>query len=491
MPSLTRTVLLFGNQAAVGASAVDALLAKFNNPEGHVVVFRTGVSIPDYSVLMDQGDYIMYFPLGDVQVDTEAPEFGDFTLAELMGGAYHTDFTKNGSWSTFSSPGYGETYTRTAQSGAYCEYTTPDGVTEIGVWDLPGVEAGLALVEIDGDKTLANALPTVQDLINSSRLADTALIANGGTLNPTDRILDAASPTSIVTAGFLDRIARRVRIADNLTAGSHIVKITNSGYRPTGGASDNIRLYGLWFDDPTVTLADLPTAKPSAVTTSPISSSTSDNNFAFSYTPTGGSTAEWLGHSGTQFTTTAEVYVDDVLVSPFTESLLGSSVEFRVTAYCRHSESVDDVAEYTQRVIFNASEGVTIHHEFTWLVAGTVTGYIPQISVNDALSKGSLLEASQDYDLSAGDATYYGNIPASAAYLWTPGGNWATMACVKSYESAPVGIVRLEDRSGNASNKIYFQRYDASAVAANNAITLTAIYRFKYFDDADAELARA
>jgi len=151
---------------------------------------------------------------------------------------------------------------------------------------------------------------------------------------------------------------------------------------------------------------------------------------------------------------------------------------------------VDNVAEYTQRFVFSAQAGLEIYHEFTWLVDGVATGYIPQLAAPDNLSRGSLLEAEQDYDLSAGDGASYGKIPASAAYMWEPGGKWAALCCVPAYESAPVGTVWLQDRSGGGLNKIYFERYLGASVSAGERIQLKAIYRFKEFEDADAALAR-
>lgn len=477
---------------------LDRLLKKFETAEGDsVVVLRRGLSDEGafYHVLMGLGTKALHFPIGSFlhfTPDSAAPEINNYTLVGLVGGVHISNMTKGGLWLNFPSAGYGGSYERTSTAGAYAEYPTPDGVTEIGCWDLANVQAAVALVVIDGDPTLASELPTAQDLVNAGRLDSSVLVTNGGTLNPTDRILDAANPTSVVNAGFIDP-SRKIRFASNLPPGQHTVRVTHTGYRPIGGTSDHIRLSGFWFDDPAVRVTDIPTAMPTLIEPDPIILSDSDINFAFNYKPSGGSITEWMGHSDTQFTVSAELYVDDVLVSPILAAdpyKSGNKAELRVSGYCRHPDSAEKVAEYSQSFIFDPKRGVKIMHDFTWLVPGTATGYMPQLSVNNTLTKASLLDANEDYDLTADDGSAYGQVPTSAAYFWTPGGKWAILCCVPSYANNPVGKVWIQDRSGGGLNKAYFERYYGSTINVGDRIQLQAIYRFKEFDDADAALAR-
>ncbi|MDQ0767991.1 hypothetical protein QF031_000740 [Pseudarthrobacter defluvii] len=79
------------------------------------------------------------------------------------------------------------------------------------------------------ERPLADRLDTAQDVVTRGWYANTILVANGSTLNPTDRVMDSYSPTTAQNK----YAARRVLAAD-LTAGAHTVKLTVTGYNRIG-----------------------------------------------------------------------------------------------------------------------------------------------------------------------------------------------------------------------------------------------------------------
>lgn len=123
------------------------------------------------------------------------------------------------SWTskTSQSLAYGGSYRYATTAGDKATWTTPDNVTRIGCRPPVVSNAGMVKVVIDGDATLANLLPTAEELVENGRLKEL------GSLEASDRILDlyslASSPLATVDYD------RHFAIADGLEAGEHTVEL--------------------------------------------------------------------------------------------------------------------------------------------------------------------------------------------------------------------------------------------------------------------------
>ena len=484
-------------------NAWTTLMNKFVNigsPSGKVLFASYYSSAWQRGVIIEIGETnLIYFPLGlqsTFAAGQDVPEFKGYYNYKLIGGVGRADMILSGTWSNNASVyHYSGGYRANATVGGYAQCVTPEGVTEIGLYDVIGAPSGVALVSINGDNTLANDLYTAQEFVDNGWLAATALVEGGGTLNPTDRVYTYSRVKTVSTLGLvIPASSRRVRIATGLAAGSYTVRATVTGYIPQGESSANVRLAGFWFDDPAVDLSDYPIAMPVPQTTDLLSVAAgySDNNFAFNFLPDGETGYEWMGHTGSQKVTTISVEVDDTARNPIDapDYWLGDKVELIVTGYCRHTETgATNVIEYTQTFKFEAANWITSNLAITWKVPGTVSaGYTPMLAVNNNLDRGSMLDATQDYTLTDNDGSSKGGINSHIAYCWDANGRWAALTAIKSDETAR--YIQIEDRADGVANKMYLRRYNNATVAAEETESFESYYRFAFFADADAELAR-
>lgn len=175
-------------------------------------------------------------------------------LSVVMGDA---SIVRTGTWSSISSDvrAYNGQYRQSTEVGAYFTFTPPANTTAIG-WRGPRISnGGLAKVTIDGSATKANLLPTAQQVVDRGLYANTILVANGGTLNPTDRVLSCFGSTDY---------GAMVGIADGLTASDpNVVVATVTGYTAVGGAGNRLYLSGMsWataattIETPSIELVD-------------------------------------------------------------------------------------------------------------------------------------------------------------------------------------------------------------------------------------------
>src|SRR5690606_32598678 len=124
------------------------------------------------------------------------------------------------------------TYRQSSTSGSTVTWTSPTS-TAVGIRTVATTNGGLAKVSIDGSATAATMLPTAQQMVDSGKYLAGILVANGGTLNPTDRVLDCYSPNAAGTAGYEDLWDVRVGFAEGLSSAAHTVVITATGYLPS------------------------------------------------------------------------------------------------------------------------------------------------------------------------------------------------------------------------------------------------------------------
>jgi hypothetical protein len=163
--------------------------------------------------------------------------------------------SRTGSWSSpapdvrcFS--GY---YRQSTKAGSTASFMTADLTTAVGWRGIQKSNGGLAKATVDGDSNKANRLPTAQQVVDHGLYSEAILIANGGELNPTDRVLDCFFKSSNYDAKIL--------IGDSLTPGVHTVVLTATGYQPINEQAVGNRVYLSGFcyalDSTTIESADI------------------------------------------------------------------------------------------------------------------------------------------------------------------------------------------------------------------------------------------
>lgn len=313
---------------------------------------------------------------------------------------------------------YGGSYRYSTTAGDKQSWTSPAGTTRVGLRTAALANGGIHKVTIDGDATLANRLQTAQQMVDRGRLASSALVANGGTLSPTDRVLDTfASATAPTTTLDYDR---HVPIADNLTAGAHTVELTVTGYQNTAatGARGSVSAF-------TYATASTTRGTPNAellVATRIASQLNSAWEYAHEFNVSGGA-ATFIGNvHGYEAQTAFAVTVDGrSFTGTVGEIAWGDRVEIVRDSSLRHPNSgagATNVA--TVRTYYRVDErGMDIVHRTTWLVAGTLSrSYAAMFPLDGGLfSTAQLVGAASTptLDMTVNDGTYRGGLAADGA----------------------------------------------------------------------------
>ena len=487
-------------------------IESINEPDGPIIDIFESVTSPilivrrnstestaDYGVVIPTSitTQALFFPLGKINAtaNSGAAEFFQYSLVNILGGVHINNATRLGSWTTNTAiTQYGSSYRSSTSINGYAQFKTTGPCTTIGVYDVATSSAsGFLKVLIDNDPTLANMLPTAQQFVNNGTLSSSCLNTNGGQLAPTDRLLYGRSPCSNAILPIHSDLSyfttsRRLIIANNLSLDTHIVRFIITPYSAINSSVKTVRLTGIWFNDTSINITK-PGVSFEPLFTSNLSSTNSDNNFAFSFVPQGLNVnqAEWLGHSGSQFKSTTTMYKDGYLLSSVPQgnyTNLCNEFKFNITGYCKHS-LIGKVATYNQSYTFTAKDGVKINTVYVWNYPGTATGYLPQLAVNEPINKATAWEATQNYILNNDDESYKYNQNASSGYIWNPTTNWAMLCAI-----GDTCNLFIQDRSGGIINKLYFRRYNQSIVNSNDTLQVEAVYKFKKFINADLELSK-
>jgi hypothetical protein len=191
--------------------------------------------------------------------------------------------------------------------------------TRLGIiFGLGANNDGLVRVSItnaSGTVFTPNLLPTAQQLVDAGHLTNTALVAGGGTLDPTDRVIGS----EITAIGWSGGTANRyhhihIPIADSLAAGAYIVTVdyTPYGYMQDANATDRFYLIYFTYGDDTMAPND------SGVTLSKMGWWTGENDSSANETytmecrPAGSGSYTILGGDhGNEFNTTDPVITLD------------------------------------------------------------------------------------------------------------------------------------------------------------------------------------
>jgi hypothetical protein len=454
----------------------------------------------EMAIIIPVGNEGIFVPFGKPWTNngSGAPEIGQaYYQVQLLGGMQARHGIRSGSWTWVDDPSkYGFGYLN-GTSGSIL-FKTGKASTRIGVYDMPVSASGMMLVEIDGNKSLANHLPQVSELITIGTLSSSVLIAQGGTLNPTDRIYyqKSTAGTSIAdphSSGFDNLLCqnRKVRIASNLQPGEHTIRFIHTGYSAMGQENKNFRISGIWFDDPSTRMG-YPGVGFEFKDIQDIHCPESDNNFAFRYRPEGATSMddyEWLGHqNGTQLKSDdCTLTLDGIVQTDLPMGMLRKAHEMilEVPGKLKHPLEPNHSAIYSQVFIVRPQEGITCQTRIQWKKAGHITtGYIPQLAVFEPMNRATVLEANQNYTLNENNDVNRYNRFGTAGYIWSTQSNWAILLSTSQMDT-----IWLADRS-DGYNKIYFRHYSNQTIQVGDTLNLSYKYEFKKFANAELSLGK-
>lgn len=421
--------------SATTAARKQWLAAVFAPPKGSVVVrceatelYRLFVALNDscwwgvdlHQVTSTPGSYALH------QI---ACMYGAAPMLSVADG--DGSITRSGSWSgsTSNANAYNDAYRQTSTTGDYVEFATPSSTVRVGLRAVHTSNAGICKVTVNGDATLANLLPTAQDLVNQGVLASSALVANGGSLSPTDRVLDQYRSTNNNV-----RFDTVTGIVDGLTAGSHTVRLTNTGYRNTSASDDRLYMSGFSYATVSTTVdtvgADL---LPLEYLTPPYDCG-SAFEFAHETVPSSGSYT-FLGNiHGYETQDSLTVYVDGQSRSMSAgDEISGTTVDVVRVSHLRHPDygsGSSNLADVTT-VYRMSPSGLDVSWKATWLASATVRSSYPAMQPLSSLTftKASVAndDVTSDYSLTAHDGSFLIKKRSEAGYVWQPSGHWAAL----------------------------------------------------------------
>lgn len=389
---------------------------------------------------------------------------------------------------------YGGTYARADVATSYVEYTTPAGATGIGMRSQFFTNSGVWLVTIDDDNTLANQCLTAQQMVTAGTLPDTVLAANGGTLNPTDRVLDGYNSSLFSTAveGYEINTGFYKLLASGLAPGAHKVRLTATVYKNASSGGVRLIVDALYYTTTTMTGANWSIQETNLYPT----------NSVFEYAHTvrvGAGTQDFVGNThGYDNQTALAIEVDGSVVAPDDqEVVVGSLLEITRTSSLKDIDAGTDIGESVTTYTLHPTNGLTIGWQITWAVelVAAATCYPAMFPTGPLLDRGANNAYASDVDLSANDGEYKARANGRYAYLWDADGVYGALFTVTDVDTATGGLVSelghlfIEDRNeAGYLNKVYLLRA-GGAVAVNDVWESEANYRVKIFADANASLA--
>lgn len=397
---------------------------------------------------------------------------------------------------------------RTSTAGDSVTYDAPSGTTNLSLVTSRNTNCGFGRVLIDSDPNRANLLTTAQEEVDAGRLPSAALVANGGTLDPDDRVFDFYNGGPAVD---------RILVADGLSPDSdHELTIECTGYKRAVASDVRIVIGGARYGGRSLTNP----ATSSVIWTTGKRLMTLSSAFEFAYRMQVGGTVEWVGNiHGWAAETAWSVSVDGSPVSMTNGQILsGSEVIFESSQEFFHpnvgsgsTKTADCLVSY----VFDQG-GLRIDHETTWQTTMTpYTAYPAMFPVQDLagdlryetfhLGSGSTI--STDRWLGDADNSRQSLGHSDTAWMWSPGGSLVVAVRVEDVDTALQGFtysgtdeVFIEDRGGASNsllNKIYFTLMsDTVSVGTMPDVTVGSIwgasstYRIASVTDADALCSR-
>jgi hypothetical protein len=490
---------------AEAAAAVSRVQSLFLGPAAGLFVSRSGTT---YNLLRGLG----------------GGRFSKFSLVQQSGnaGGYplrqqqacsitvpllsvnETAATTSGTWTTGSNAAsYGGGYKYATAAGATHTWTSPADSTRLGLRIAGFTNGGYGKVSIGGDATAAVLLPTAQAEVTAGRLASTALVANGGTLNPTDRLVNTYRSFNMWDGSVL--------LADGLTPGAHTVVYTATGYAQTGAAGTRAYISGFMSG----TAATTPTTtEASMVDLYEINASINSAwEYAIDCLPAGGSTHAFVGNvHGYEIEDSFTLTVDGSAVS-LTDGQIVSVT--REAAFTRASHLLHpDTGSAT---VANCSVeyridrlGLAVTPTITFQVAAIIYACYTMMPLNGAsvatgvpMDRGCALAMTSTLT-QTGSGLKRGQAKSAAAWLWNSTGKVGALMYVpdiagftEGWVHSNTGYCEIEDRPPTTNygiSKTYVAWVHPGAepvpVAAGFTKTWTTRYVIGYFPNgAEASLA--
>lgn len=376
-------------------------------------------------------------------------------------------FTFGGAGWTSSSTitgSYGGSYQRGTVAGATCTITTPANTTMAGVHWCTAPNAGLMLISIDASLTLATRCKTAQQVVDDGTYANTILIANGGTLNPTDRVVDLYSASNVGDVVVL--------LADDLASGAHTIVITITGYKRA--AATDIRAYvaGLTYNTATLTIG---TASIYMYPLDNLFSYASGSvwEYAFTVKYAGNMDTDFVGNAHGYDNQTSIVYkVDGQAVTPANLAVVAGTTSVEVTRVSELTSSVVDagatkVADISTVYTMTPTNGLEIAWMVDWRVALQLwQAYAAMYPVDQAIfDRGRNIGGGGVLTLSTGDGTYKGIANGNMLWCWDYDGVYGALcyvpdptATLENQVYCDVNKSEIEDRATAPLNKMYMSR---------------------------------
>lgn len=389
----------------------------------------------------------------------------------LMSPRDDTTMTLTGAgWATNTSArAYGGSYRRNTTTGQTAAFTTPAGATMLGLIAGTLNNAGASKVTIVDNlaaAVTANKLPTAQEEVDAGRLASTVLVANGGTLDPADRILNQYSTGTTYYDGY-------VPLADGLdTTKTYTVTLTITGYKTT--ASTDFRLYASGW------AVDGPDASTGMVLGSGVDpsiyvveeelgvtgSSFSAHEFALFVNPAAGGWETVGSVHGYEKQISLAITVDGSVKAAMgtAEWFLGRAVSIVRTSELYHPFAVGKIADCVVAYQSTGADGLRLNHKITWAQAGQASfAYTLMWPYTATWTRGAFAGWDVDGTVNLADGSRFNAGRSNAMVAWGPSSSYAgfcswDLPLVGNYASAPNSVNQIEDRTGGAIKKLYVAR---------------------------------
>jgi len=376
-----------------------------------------------------------------------------------------SEVTKAGTWtSTTHAAAYGGTYAYSLTSGNTATFTAPSGTDSLYVIGSPLSNGGAAKVTIVNDlgkNVTASALPAAQDEVTAGNLPSTVLVANGGTLNPTDRVLNYYAATAVYSD------ANR-QIVTGLDRGrAHTVTVTVTGYKHASSSAARVYFSGFAFTGPAA--GDRIDRARSWIQDAQVGPLAGLSAYEYAISSKfGGSTLAIGNVHGYDNQTSLVFTVDGVDVTLAAgEVKAGRNIVLLRTSELFHPAATGKVADAIARYEVSAPDGLRLQTKITWAQAG-ISNYAMQIMwpYTGAWTRGAYAGQTVDMAVTDSNGSEKGHLESYTYAAWSPTGNYAGVcswdaAAVEGYAHSPVSGTYVQDRSTDMK-KMYAPRNFAS-----------------------------
>lgn len=353
--------------------------------------------------------------------------------------------------------GYRRNFGSAGTAGQTMDWTTPADSDRVALRLFVTTNGGYGRVLIDGDPTRATALPTAQDEVDGGRLDPAALVANGGNLEPTDRLVNNYAPVEGVDK---DKV---VTLATGLPTGTKTVTLEAIEQRPIASTGNRLYVGGVSYSGANSTPAGVEPVER-------LFGASSVWEYALhAYTP---EPSTWVGNShGYDQDDSVTIYADGELLNLADGEVVGADkiIVTRRSTLLDPNDGVTETGKASVTYVI-AAAGLRVEWQIGWIIAGTLGGpsYTAMMPRDPAFiwSKNvglALPEAAID-----NDGLFKSNAAADTMLTWQDSSEFASVMMLPNSEQDQRGFLTdvklaVEDRADGTMKKVYAQRADASA----------------------------